>query len=156
MRKRRVVRSIYKMKYSWKGHKDRNKTQEQNKKEWASSVNLPQRHNLQHPHHVKASPWGLLRSPSIHPTFFSDSIHTSSFPPLSLVSPDKRLTPADVSLRLCAICAFPPGSVSHLAVSLTFMRLECGWSSSSSSCQCSLLGGGEVWLSLASMDPLWM
>ena len=63
---------------------------------------------------MKASPWGLLRSPSIHPTFFSDSIHTSSFPPLSLVSPDKRLTPADVSLRLCAICPFPPGSVSHL------------------------------------------
>ena len=38
------------MKYSRKGHKDRNKTQEQ-KKEWASSV-------AQRPHHVKVSPLG--------------------------------------------------------------------------------------------------
>ena len=43
MRKRRVVGRIYGMKYSWKGHKDRNTTQEQNKKEWARSVGLCQK-----------------------------------------------------------------------------------------------------------------
>ena len=43
MRKRRVVGIIYEMKYSWKGHKDRNRRQEQNKKEWASSVGLCQK-----------------------------------------------------------------------------------------------------------------
>ena len=31
-------------------------TQEQNKKEWVSSVGLCQRYKLQHPHHVKVSP----------------------------------------------------------------------------------------------------
>ena len=31
-------------------------TQEQNKKEWASSVGLYQRHKMQHPHHVKVNP----------------------------------------------------------------------------------------------------
>ena len=33
-------------------------TQEQNKKEWASSINLCHRHKPQHPHHVKVGPWG--------------------------------------------------------------------------------------------------
>ena len=47
------------MKYSSKGHKDRKQTQEQNKKEWPRSVGLCQRHNRQHLHHVKVSPWGL-------------------------------------------------------------------------------------------------
>ena len=44
------------MKYSWKGHRDRNR-HEKNKKEWASSVGLCQKHKLQHPHNVKVSPW---------------------------------------------------------------------------------------------------
>ena len=35
---RRVVGRIYGMEYSWKGHKDKNRNIEQNKKEWASSV----------------------------------------------------------------------------------------------------------------------
>ena len=34
-------------------------TQEQNKKEWASSIGLCQRRRPQHPHHMKVSPWGL-------------------------------------------------------------------------------------------------
>ena len=38
--KRRVARRIYGMKYSWKGHKDRNR--HKNKKEWASLVGLCQ------------------------------------------------------------------------------------------------------------------
>ena len=42
-----------------KGPYRRKETQERNKKEWASSVSLCQRHELQHPHHVKVSPWGL-------------------------------------------------------------------------------------------------
>ena len=57
MRKRRVVGRTYGMKYSWKGHWDKNRTrtQEQNKKEWASSVGLCLWHQPQHPHHVKVS-----------------------------------------------------------------------------------------------------
>ena len=42
-----------------KGHKEPKETQEQNKKEGASSVGLRQRHKPQHPHHVKVSPLGL-------------------------------------------------------------------------------------------------
>ena len=61
MRKRRVVGRIYGMKYSSKGHKDRKLTQEQNKKEWANSVGLCQKHKPRHPHHVKVNPWGLLK-----------------------------------------------------------------------------------------------
>ena len=38
--------------------KGQKRTQEQNKKEWASSVGLCQRNKPQHPHHVKASPLG--------------------------------------------------------------------------------------------------
>ena len=37
-------------------------TQEQNKKEWASSVGLCQKYKLQHPHHVKVSRRGQLWS----------------------------------------------------------------------------------------------
>ena len=44
-----------------KGPSRQKQTQEQNKKikkeELASSVSLCQRHKLQHPHHVKISPW---------------------------------------------------------------------------------------------------
>ena len=40
MGKQRVVGRIFEPKYSRKGHKDRNKAQEQNKREWASSVDL--------------------------------------------------------------------------------------------------------------------
>ena len=39
-----------------KGPQRQKHTQEQNKKEWASSVGLCQRLKLQHPHHVKVSP----------------------------------------------------------------------------------------------------
>ena len=57
VRKRRAVRRIYGMKYGGKGDKDR-KSQEQNEKEWASSVGLCYKHNPQLPHHVKMSPQG--------------------------------------------------------------------------------------------------
>ena len=42
-----------------KGPQRQKQTQEQDKREWASSVGLCQKHKLQHPHHVKSSPWGL-------------------------------------------------------------------------------------------------
>ena len=59
MGKVRVVRRVYEIKYSWKGHKDRNRhTNRRTRKGWASSVGLRQRHKLQHPHHVKTSPRG--------------------------------------------------------------------------------------------------
>ena len=32
--------------------------EEQNMKEWASSVGLCQKHKPQHPHHMEVSPWG--------------------------------------------------------------------------------------------------
>ena len=54
----RIVGRIYGMKYSWNGHKDRNRHKNRIKKEWASSVGLCQKHKPQHPHHVKVSPWG--------------------------------------------------------------------------------------------------
>ena len=34
-------------------------TRTEKKKEWTSSVSLCQRDKLQHPYHVKVSPWGL-------------------------------------------------------------------------------------------------
>ena len=43
------------------GHEER-KTQEQNKKEWASSVGLCLGHKPQHPFHKKVSLWRLLPS----------------------------------------------------------------------------------------------
>ena len=59
MRKRRVVGRIYRMKYSWKGHKDtRNRRKNRKKKEWASSVGLYQKCKPQRPHHVTVSPRG--------------------------------------------------------------------------------------------------
>ena len=42
-----------------KGPQRQKQTQEQTKKEWASSVSLCQGHKPQHPHHVKVSPRGL-------------------------------------------------------------------------------------------------
>ena len=42
-----------------KGQKRQKQAQEQNKKEWANSVGLCQRHKPQHPHNVKVNPWGL-------------------------------------------------------------------------------------------------
>ena len=54
-----LLLEFIKMKYSWKGHKDRNR-QEQNKKVRASWVVLYQRHKPQHPHLVKVSPRGQL------------------------------------------------------------------------------------------------
>ena len=57
MRKQRIIRRIYGMKYSWKGNRQK-QTQEQNKKERASSVGLCEGCKLQHPHHVKVSLWG--------------------------------------------------------------------------------------------------
>ena len=41
-----------------KGPQRQKQTQEQNKKEWASSVGLYYKHKPQHPHHVKVSPRG--------------------------------------------------------------------------------------------------
>ena len=57
MRKRRIVGRIYRMKYSWKGRKDRKRRQEQSEKEWASSVGLCQKgHKPRQPTtYVKAS-----------------------------------------------------------------------------------------------------
>ena len=46
------------MKYSWKGQHDRNRRKNRIKKERASSVGLCQKHELQHPHHMKGSPRG--------------------------------------------------------------------------------------------------
>ena len=43
-----------------KGPQRQKQTQEQNKKEWASLVGLCQRHQPQHPHHMKVSLWGLI------------------------------------------------------------------------------------------------
>ena len=40
-----------------KGPRRQKQTQEQNKKEWVSSVGLCQRHKPQHPRHVKVSRW---------------------------------------------------------------------------------------------------
>ena len=40
VRKRRVVGRIYGMKYSSRGHRDRNRHKKRIKKEWASSVGL--------------------------------------------------------------------------------------------------------------------
>ena len=58
VRKRRAVRRIYGMKYSWTGHKDRNRHKNRIKSSgqaWLVYV----RHKPQHPHHVKVSPRGL-------------------------------------------------------------------------------------------------
>ena len=41
-----------------KGPQRQKQTQEQSKKEWASSAGLCQKHEPQHPHHVKVSPRG--------------------------------------------------------------------------------------------------
>ena len=45
-----------------KGPKRQKQTQEQNKKVWASSVGLHQKHKPQHPHHVKVSLQGLTKN----------------------------------------------------------------------------------------------
>ena len=61
VRKQRVVRRIYGMKYSWKGHIDRNRHQTRTKRSgqaWLVYV----RHKPWHPHHVKGSPQGLGRN----------------------------------------------------------------------------------------------
>ena len=60
MRKRRVVRRIWWNEIQLTGPQRQKQTQEQSKNEWARSVRLCQRHEPQHPHHVKVSPWGLL------------------------------------------------------------------------------------------------
>ena len=57
MRKRRAVGRIYGMKYSWKGHIDRNRHKHK-KKVRASSVGLCQKHKPQRPYHVNVSPCG--------------------------------------------------------------------------------------------------
>ena len=55
VRKRRVVGRIYGMKYSWKGHEDRNRHKNRIKRVgmlgWCMS---------EHPHHEKVCPWGSL------------------------------------------------------------------------------------------------
>ena len=49
VKKRRVVERIYGIKYSWKGHKDRNRHKNRMKKEWASSVGLCQTSTITSP-----------------------------------------------------------------------------------------------------------
>ena len=58
VRKQRIVERIYGMKYSWKGHKARNRRKNRINKERASSVSLCQGHIPQHPNSVKVSPRG--------------------------------------------------------------------------------------------------
>ena len=58
-RKRRVVRRIYRMKYSWKGYKDRNghtSRLKRSEQAWLFYV----KHKPKHPHHEKMSPRGPL------------------------------------------------------------------------------------------------
>ena len=43
-----------------KGQERQKKTQEQNKKEWASLVDSCQKHKSQHPHHVQVGTQGLM------------------------------------------------------------------------------------------------
>ena len=59
MGKWRVVGKIYGMKYSWKGHKDRNRQEQKKKKEWANLAGLCQKRKRQHPNHMMVS----LRGP---------------------------------------------------------------------------------------------
>ena len=47
-----------------KGPERQKQTQEENKKEWASSVGLRQRHKPQHLHHVKVSSRGHITKTS--------------------------------------------------------------------------------------------
>ena len=62
MRKQRVVRRIFGMKYTRKGLKDRNRHKNRiKKKEWASSVVVCQIQNLQHSYHLKVSLWELVK-----------------------------------------------------------------------------------------------
>ena len=56
MRKRRIIGRIYGM--NKRTIKRQKQIQEENKKEWASSIGLCQKRKPQHPHHVKVSPWG--------------------------------------------------------------------------------------------------
>ena len=81
MRKQRAVRRIYGMKYSWKGHKDRKKT------EWASSVGLCLRHKPQHPHHVKESLRGRKEKEALKKTehwqYGWAVLHLTLFPAVS-------------------------------------------------------------------------
>ena len=50
------------MKYSWKGHKDRNRHKNRIKRSEASSVGLCQKCKPQHPHHVKMNPlWRTIK-----------------------------------------------------------------------------------------------
>ena len=60
-KERRVVGRTYGMKYSWKGHKDRNRHKNRIKQR-ASSVGLCLWHKPQHPHCVKVSPRGQCGS----------------------------------------------------------------------------------------------
>ena len=48
-----------------KGPQRQKQTQQQNKKEWASSVGLCQEHKLQHLHHVKVSQRGRTKTQRI-------------------------------------------------------------------------------------------
>ena len=63
-----------------KGPSRQTQIQEQNKKEWAGSVGLCQRHKPQHPHHMKVSPWG-------HPLYAEERHGTPSTGDLALASP---------------------------------------------------------------------
>ena len=64
------------MKYSSKGWKDRNRSQEQNKKEWASSVGLSQKSLTSPP--CEGEPARTLHEHSVHKdtTHFDDPVFT--------------------------------------------------------------------------------
>ena len=59
MSERRVAGRIYGMKYSWKGHKDRNRHKNRIKR--SGQTRLVCFYKPQHPHHVKVSPRGRFK-----------------------------------------------------------------------------------------------
>ena len=58
MRKRRVVGRIYGVKYSRKGHKNRNRHKNRIKTGGQAQLVDVKDINREHPHHVKVGPWG--------------------------------------------------------------------------------------------------
>ena len=60
MRKRRVVGRVYGMKYSWKGHKHRNRHKDRIKTSGQTRLVYGKKNEPQHSHHVKVSPRGKM------------------------------------------------------------------------------------------------
>ena len=84
------------MKYSSKGHKDRNRHKNRIKRSRQARLVYVKRHKQEHPHHVKVSSWGWLptvwgpcmhkaRGTVVDPAGFSSSSHLSHYM-FSLVS----------------------------------------------------------------------